>query len=576
MVEPMSEVPPDVIAALQASAASASNWHEISGALHRRAATPEDPMHIVASAFDYILQVDRRETGRRPTAFEPMIRFESGETVPPLIERVDGKWVAIWAVVAREVEASPARARLHDLLAERRFEDVRAHGLAAASAYREVATLAHWDALDRADCLIRALLLGRRFGAADIADLRQELLAAADRSLHADDPEPGVALSLLGALVDDPDCPEAVDGLLDLARSTYQGAHLVEDIVELQKRRARGDTARVEELNRDRVFAWLDEAEAGAGLGRVVHLETAARLARETGARNLEELAQQRLQSIPKDELELQHISAEASIPPDIVEQYIRPFTGAETVEQLLVALISHPPATGAVAENRLAVEKSRVEFPLQHLFPRVVLGGDRLPRWSPTSEADREDGDLAGQELLRFQIIGDLMARGLWIGGERVAPEISAVEAFLARLPNWVDRVPTRLAHAFERYWQSDWTAAAFLALPCVEALCRSLVLRLEKGIYQTQRGQRPGQYPGLGVLLRWMREEGLDESWYRYLWTVLASPAGMNLRNEVAHGFALELGPAHAAAVLHMATYLAALEVASRDDTSSDSAGK
>jgi hypothetical protein len=56
-------------------------------------------------------------------------------------------------------------------------------------------------------------------------------------------------------------------------------------------------------------------------------------------------------------------------------------------------------------------------------------------------------------------------------------------------------------------------------------------------------------------------MLDEGLDESWFRYAWTILASPAGMNLRNEVAHGFVFSVGPQPALAVVHITLYLAAL---------------
>jgi hypothetical protein len=311
------------------------------------------------------------------------------------------------------------------------------------------------------------------------------------------------------------------------------------------------------------VHAWLNEAERSAGLVRMVHLETAARLARDAGLGDLQKVAQRRLQAIPKEDLELQHVSAETHIPEEIVDQYLAPFTQADSVRNALVALISYPPPTGDVTENREAVERSKIEFPLQHLFPRTRLGGDGLVRWSPTTDAEREDGDLAQQELLRFQVVGGLIAQGLWQAGQRLEPRREEVEAFIATLPNRTEGAPRLLAEALAAYWRREWTTSLFLALPCVEALCRSLILALEKGIYETQRGRRPGQYPGLAVLLHWMLDEGLDGSWFRYAWTILASPAGMNLRNEVAHGFVFGVGPQHALAVIHISLYLAALGI-------------
>lgn len=543
-------------------ASAADSWHQIAWSLRQELAETDDATALIA-AFEYSLHIERRSVKRPSRAsFEPMLRFGDGETSPPLVASVPERWVTVWAAAAASIRAPAGVARLHDLLVVRGVDDRRPNAESAAAAYRTVARLAGWSHLDQADALVRALELARSFRLdALIAPILDEMVAAARASLQRGPAEPGVALCLIRALASDSDGPEVVDALLAQARSAYRGAHHAESVIEIQLERARGNRTQIVELQRSRVRAWLDEADRTEGLASVVHLETAARLARDLGFSDLATEAATRLQAVGPESLDLARISVEATIPEAAVREYLAPLLEASDVRDLLATLVSYPPSTGSASENRDELAKSRVEFPLQHMFSQVRLGGDGLPRWTPNTEEQTDDGALSRQELLRFRFTGDLIATGLYEGGRALSPTESEVAQFLEELPN-IDADPAALlAHAFAAYWRGDWTAALFMALPCAETFCRQVVISLGRGIYQTQRGQRPGQYPGLGSLLQWMRESGLDEDWYRYAWTVLASPAGLNLRNEVAHGFVHSVAPLHAAAVLQIVLYLGAI---------------
>jgi hypothetical protein len=116
-------------------------------------------------------------------------------------------------------------------------------------------------------------------------------------------------------------------------------------------------------------------------------------------------------------------------------------------------------------------------------------------------------------------------------------------------------------LAEAYERYWDGD-VLVAYPLVALIERLVRTLVLTTDVGIYRVQRDKSPGQYPGLGFLLQKMRD-GLDPSWFRFLWTFLASPAGVNFRNELFHGFVRKPAPGHVLLLLICATYLGLLDV-------------
>lgn len=79
---------------------------------------------------------------------------------------------------------------------------------------------------------------------------------------------------------------------------------------------------------------------------------------------------------------------------------------------------------------------------------------------------------------------------------------------------------------------------------------------------MYRLQREHKPGQYAGLGQLLPILQEEyDLDESRSRFLSALLRHPAGLNLRNQMLHGFVGDPGPGVAATLLHAALSLCAI---------------
>jgi hypothetical protein len=105
------------------------------------------------------------------------------------------------------------------------------------------------------------------------------------------------------------------------------------------------------------------------------------------------------------------------------------------------------------------------------------------------------------------------------------------------------------------------DHEAAAYTGIPLVERQCRELLLAIDAPLYRVQRERAPGTYPGLGALLPQLLERGLDESWYRYLRTLLSAPNGWNFRNEALHGFVDDVGSPGSGLVLIAVLYLTLL---------------
>ena len=116
-------------------------------------------------------------------------------------------------------------------------------------------------------------------------------------------------------------------------------------------------------------------------------------------------------------------------------------------------------------------------------------------------------------------------------------------VTAYLGQRTHVPEPLAAILARGFVRHFTGDFEGSAYTIMPKIEALVRSVVLACGLPVYRTQREKSPGQYPGLGALLPELRKVGLDESWFRFLHTYLASTSGTNTRNELLHGFVGEI---------------------------------
>jgi hypothetical protein len=189
----------------------------------------------------------------------------------------------------------------------------------------------------------------------------------------------------------------------------------------------------------------------------------------------------------------------------------------------------------------------------------RVLVGGDGLPRFTASSDDERNELALVGSEMLRASISSLLLKQALERIWEKWGP-ISEDElaGFLGEHEHVQDSTARGLARDFRRYFSGDFEGCAFCITPRTESLVRALVLGIPLPIYRTQRAASPGQYPGLGALIPKLQEAGLDESWSRFLQGFLASPMGSNYRNELLHGFVDDPSARDATLLLVSALYL------------------
>jgi hypothetical protein len=212
------------------------------------------------------------------------------------------------------------------------------------------------------------------------------------------------------------------------------------------------------------------------------------------------------------------------------------------------------------VEQNRRQVEENRSDFPLSAILPPSQLGYGAMPLYQPTNQEERDEFDLAQTEGFAMQVWGQVFAHALQRIGEHHQPDEGDLTERLADATPLTPGAARSLARALRHYWVSEYEAAAMIALPRVETLCRALLTLAGEALYRVQTGSNPGRYPTLQALFDRMAARELNEDWHRFLHTLLTSPGrGWNVRNDRLHGLVDdEIGPFVPALVLVAALYL------------------
>lgn len=541
---------------VEEAAEEAEDFSDVADALRDSIEERDDSVHRLTQAFEYFLRV-RDEAS---VTYQSMVQLGDQPPYPPSVEEVPDETVEVWASVVPHVSAPAGVARLNDLLFIRGVGNGRHRAEAAVDAYIELSRT--WHPVYATKLLPRGLELAHRVGADErVKAVREAALGLVSAALEADGPKPGVPLRLLRTLVNDGWDDSRVDELLCRSREVLPDVNDVTSTITLQRRRAKTDADR-QALDRAYVDAHLEAADGAEGFLRAHHLEAAADYARDHGLNDLHEQAMRVRQAMSVEDFDFQTFTSEAEIPREDIEAYIEAYLDAEDWKQALIRFAHLRPPCGHIDENKQSVREQNEEFPLQALMNPVLMGSDGLPRFQATTDEERFDLQLSQQEQLRLSFWAAYAVETLRRLEERFGrPDIDELEEWLQERPHVSPGVARSLRRALHFFWDGEYEAAFAIAIPRVEALCRSLVLLLDEPVYRLQRQETPGRYPGLRTLVPILEDHGLPQVWSRYVMTTFANITGLNLRHEQAHGFVDDPDVRPAVLAVHATLFLATL---------------
>lgn len=528
----------------------------------------DDAGHLPAlrTAFLYTTPHGRRSPQRH--YFRPWIETSAGSSPAPLTE-IPNQLRAVWDRYAALLASPAARARLHDLCFETRHGDVQVHARAAVDAYLEVAGLASTKQggedtgpgrqLVAVHALQRALDLSRRSNQADLGDrVIERLVGFAKEALDDAASPPGVVLGYLDMLAGDRSEIRELVELLASARSRYQNdVWYTGSVIDLQLRRASDEGMRAT-LRRDLVesrFAASDREVTP--MNAFLHLKDAAELAQKWGFSDLADRAISRLQQNSIEDLGLKARRTSVSLPKEMVDGFLDQFTKRSSWQEAIDVLLLVDPPSGNVEQNRIQASQMPDIAPLSTSLPRLRLGPDGMPRLA--SSGNDPEVLLADVEAQRLQILGPVHVEALRRIGEKWSPSEEELTSFFAESRHVPERLAAALARGVSRFFAEDYEAAVYMCTPKVERLARELLLAGRVAVFRVPVGDRAGQYPGLGAMLGTLLERGVDESWIRFIDTLLSRQEGLNFRNELCHGSVDDPAFVVAGLVIVAAIYLA-----------------
>lgn len=518
----------------------------------------------VSWAFYYSIEVSR-ETGSPRVSVMPHMQLPGDVSVPPNVKDVKQELVNVWDNLLSFALPHFLRARLNHLMFERggkcRFE----HGMAAIESY--VNSAETWErGFDSADDMERALRLARALRQDTWVTTVCARLAEFTRNVIAQDSwAPGLALHYLRPALEEPtsDRNDLNNLLLELQDRYKSDNHIVDEVLRIRASRT-SDSAERLNLYRERVSLWLTAAETGDGVLKSTNRKTALQIAEESADPALRERAAAELQKTRREDLQLMRMTSSTHVEREQVERIFAPIRDAKTWQEALTEFSFFGPISGDSDKNREHVRESARLAPLQAILPVEKLGGDGLPRFKAVTDEERALVQLADWESHQISSMSPWLADALKVVAERHGlPSEDELTDFIGR-QSWVTPEDSaNVARCLIRFWTGDFDGCSYIVATKIEAIARRLVVALGVGIYRLQREQTPGQYPGLGVLLEALKEKGLPEGWYRFIRTVCTGPEGMNLRNEIAHGFVPALSSVGAVLLLQSAMFLTQIPV-------------
>lgn len=478
-----------------------------------------------------------------------------------------------WIELAQTAKSPGAKAHFLDLLVCRGGPNTPERAAQAISAYVDFASASvsrvavaeedHDVPLNERDC---SLSLGRALSLLHIASASPQAGALASKAaaaafqhvrvgLRSSVPRVGGTVSLLAVLTVtaglDAEQRKELSSLIRQAMTSYRTlVHVVDELAELATSL---DPTTREEVSRERVEARLDSATDREPMVAMVFLEGAARLAKDLHIPDLAASATRRMQALAKEDLGFHVFETTASIPTELMHAQVHLLSQGRDWRESLESWLQGPPPSGDADSNRRNARESMAGT-LMAFLPSVHFGADNLPRWHAESEDDRLLERLGWFEDLQLATNGDLLAVALnRIAEMHGVPPLEELALFLSGDGRGDYALGLALARSLRRYWHQDFEGSLHTSAVRVEAAARRLVLLLDEPAYSVARQNNPGKYVGLSDLLDILAQHDFDESWDRFIRSLLLGPVGKNLRHDVAHGFQVaEPGPATAALAL------------------------
>jgi len=478
-------------------------------------------------------------------------------TVPGSVPiRPDADEDTLWARVAAHPDVPPAmEVIVRDLLLTTGVDSSPANAERIAQEYRRISQSSD-KGLHVALAILRANTVARSRKMTVEGAIRGDLLLLAERALTSP-VLPGISLRHIGALIEAPRTgPRPAD---ELSR-----ALAVLDHVETQN----ADESTFDWVAKYRISA--ADTDAGRDAARRLHVgrfialsadeehpframhwaEKAVNLAADYGIEDLHDVAVVRMQKLSRTDLRWERRIAQTTVPVALLRQRQRLSARWSSWEQALAIFLATESPAGSIERHKEAAAKARPR--LLDLITGRTFGSHQLPE---RTHGSAEEEHLRREVQVRLAIAARTLAIDLSAVSKRFhTPTENQIINYLSTIYGSAPELVRPFAIALRLYWTGDYSGAARVAIPLVEAGARELLFLMDQPLYRMERGATPGRFPAMDFYLDRLEEVGFDPDWATAMRGTLLS-TGMNLRNRLAHGFQFEFTEPETALVMRLA---------------------
>jgi hypothetical protein len=252
-------------------------------------------------------------------------------------------------------------------------------------------------------------------------------------------------------------------------------------------------------------------------------------------SRKVEEMKREIRRLIRQSENEMKTISVSVEVPKEKVEQFIKPLLEANSID-VLPMLSSYPDLTPNIDELREQAKHMGEEAPLTSILGKTQIRDGRIiDQTPPFSNEDALSTQLGFWFQSHAQLLDIIFYR---LKGTRQITR----DSLLTHLQTWEfvdERDLPFLEKGINHYFADDHVSALHLLVPRIEHMLKSTFE--QTGVPSVAvPNERQIREQTFGDFLR--REDvrnTLGESIWYYLYFALVDESGLNLRNDIAHGW-------------------------------------
>lgn len=556
-----------IAALLEKAAEGARSWETVGNSLLSKHLERGD-MELLPflTAFFYIPNTQKKINSQNQSP--PFIPIQ---LYPPPLESIPEDWLQKWSEVLPLTTNSLIQSRFHDILWVREFSNKPYnHATSAARGYLAIlASRQFYDTFTWLLALRRCCEIARDTNNGELLNDALKHLVDIVESATRNDCDPCVLDQL--TLILQSILKKAVIKRCELINKTLLNVLAVVDdglkrfwtnppcfeSLGRLKASTAGDHNSKRNIKEEIIHCWENASEQLTGFDRLFCLQRARDLCEEFSLPEMKKVIERTLEHLCKNGIEWLKIKA-LPLPQGVkVDQFnldiardIMDIARKKGWQSALDSIVYFPVAVDC-EEIRRAI-KNKPRFVPEKTF---ILNSAGIPVYC----IERDEIE----EFLLIQIETFIMA----VSSSYIYQILKNIRTVCGPIKKKVlvefftngfldDECADAIARSMLDFWRGNYTASAHVLAPCIEAIIRKMAFEMGVSVYSFDGGGRGVR--SLGQLLYDPDFVLVDQLWHRFFRNLMIDPRSLNLRNRLAHGLILNVGPKTAALLIYAACVL------------------